>query len=251
MADLGFVRNESARQLRAGHSSTLGLRHARRDQPVLHRRGAGHRGRRRAQRAVAVILQQRRPADARSAATCAQLEQQRVQGILITPVDPDDAELDEIARRGTPVVFVDRDRARHASARSRSTTCSAAGSRSSTSSTSGTGGSPSSAGPVAIGQVRDRRAGARRAVHAGRAAPPTAGRSTRRADRRPRARGAGRPDRRRLPRRAPARPPAFCANDLLALGLLQQCGRAGVRVPGDLASSGTTTSSSPPPPRCR
>ncbi len=45
MADLGFVRNESARQLRAGKSRPAGLRHARRDQPVLHRRRRGHRGR--------------------------------------------------------------------------------------------------------------------------------------------------------------------------------------------------------------
>ena len=43
MAELGFVRNESARQLRAGTSRTLGLRDARRHQPVLHRRGPGHR----------------------------------------------------------------------------------------------------------------------------------------------------------------------------------------------------------------
>ena len=38
----------------------------------------------------------------------AHLQQQRVQGILITPVDPEAPALDAIARHGTPVVIVDR-----------------------------------------------------------------------------------------------------------------------------------------------
>ena len=46
MADLGFVRNESARLLEAGRSRHRRLRDARRHEPVLHRRRAGHRGRR-------------------------------------------------------------------------------------------------------------------------------------------------------------------------------------------------------------
>ena len=38
------------------------------------------------------------------------LEQQRVQGVLVTPVDPHAAFLDHLAARGTPVVIVDRTR---------------------------------------------------------------------------------------------------------------------------------------------
>ena len=38
------------------------------------------------------------------------LQQQRVQGILITPVDPESDILGDIVRRGTPVVIVDRTR---------------------------------------------------------------------------------------------------------------------------------------------
>ena len=44
--ELGYVRNDSARQLRAGRSRTVGDRGARRGQPVLHRRRPRRRGRR-------------------------------------------------------------------------------------------------------------------------------------------------------------------------------------------------------------
>jgi len=41
----------------------------------------------------------------------------------------------------------------------------------------------------------------------------------------------------------------FCANDLLALSLLQELTRRGLRVPATSPSSATTTSSSPSRPR--
>ena len=57
-------------------------------------------------------------------------------------------------------------------------------------------------------------------------------------------------DHRGLP--AAHRPTAvFCANDLLALGVLQEMTARRIRVPEDSRSSATTTSTSPPPPRCR
>ena len=40
------------------------------------------------------------------------LAEQRVQGILITPVDPESPTLDEVIQRGTPIVVVDRTRSR-------------------------------------------------------------------------------------------------------------------------------------------
>ena len=64
------------------------LRDARRDQPVLHRRRPGHRGRRRGRRPLAVPLQQRQPRRPRGHATSTGSQQQRVQGILVTPGRP-------------------------------------------------------------------------------------------------------------------------------------------------------------------
>ena len=58
MAELGFVRNEFARQLADGHQQHARLRDARCHQPVLHRRGAGHRAGRREGERLALHLQQ-------------------------------------------------------------------------------------------------------------------------------------------------------------------------------------------------
>ena len=49
--ELGYVRNESARQLRSGPQPHGGQPRPRRGQPVLHRRGARHRGGRQGRRA--------------------------------------------------------------------------------------------------------------------------------------------------------------------------------------------------------
>ena len=123
-----------------------------------------------------------------------------------------------------------RDRRPHprepgSSARSPSTTCSAAGSRSSTSSTAVTPGSRSSA--ARRGWVRSRTAGpARRPPGTMQASRPTSSsllgtdELTVAAGREAGERLLGLPARRRPTA-------AFCANDLIALGLLQQCIRAG------------------------
>ena len=160
-----------------------------------------------------------------------------MQGILITPVDPEAAILDDIVRRGTPVVIVDRTRGDgDASARSRSTTSSAAGSRSSTSSSCGHTRVAFVGGP-ADARPDPRPAQGAQAAWADAGLPadhlPCAPRRSTVAD--------GARGRRAAPR--PARPgagptAAFCANDLTALGLLQQCIRAGRRVPDDIAIVG-------------
>jgi len=159
-----------------------------------------------------------------------------VQGVLITPVDLDQPLLDALPRRGTPVVIVDR-------TRETGTHCSVAVD-------DVLGGALAAqhlldlghdriafvGGPESIGQVRDRRRGAERAlVEAGlpadrlvvlRTASLTVAEG----------RGAGE----RLagfPSRT--RPTAaMCANDLLALGLLQQCVTLGLAVPDDVAIVG-------------
>ena len=110
MADLGFVRNESARQLRAGSSRTLAYVMLDASNPFFTDVAQGIDT---AAEAVdlSLVLCNSRNSGAREQAHLALLEQQRVQGILVTPVDPDSASLDEVARRGTPVVVVDRTRA--------------------------------------------------------------------------------------------------------------------------------------------
>ena len=111
MADLGFVRNEAARHLRSGRSSTLAYVMLDAGQPVLHRRRRRRRGgcaRSRASRSTCATA----TTDAdREAGHLAHLVEQRVQGILVTRSTPRLPDLAAVARRGTPVVVVDRTRA--------------------------------------------------------------------------------------------------------------------------------------------
>ena len=181
------------------------------------------------------------------------LEQQRVQGVLITPVDTErPAARALIASRGTPVVLVDRGSGRATAARSRSTT--SLGGRLA-------GDHLLDARPPADRVRRRARRASGRSPTAregcaarrcgGRDAGDLAGGRDRRASTVAAGRRAGGADRRACPARR-GRPPSFCANDLLALGVLQELtrrGPAGARATS--RSSATTTSSSPPRPPCR
>ncbi len=159
-----------------------------------------------------------------------------MQGILVTPVDAQSPALDDVRRNGTPVVIVDR-------TRTDDTFCSVAvddelGGRLAVEHLVEQGHTRVAfiGGPDTIGQVRDRLEGARKAWADAGLPPeqlvvvPTAaltvveGRSAGE-----RVMGLGRS------RRPTA---AFCANDLLALGLLQQLSTSGLSVPGDLAIVG-------------
>ena len=88
MAELGFVRNESARQLRAGTSRTLAYVMLDAAQPVLHRRRPGHRGRAAEAADLSLFLCNSANSAEREQAHLALLQQQRVQGILVTPGRP-------------------------------------------------------------------------------------------------------------------------------------------------------------------
>jgi LacI family transcriptional regulator len=235
MADLGFVRNESARQLRAGTSRTLAYVMLDASNPFFTDVAAGIDAA--AETAdLSLMLCNSRNSGSRELSHLALLEQQRVQGILVTPVDPDSPALDEVARRGTPVVVVDRTRADQSF-------CSVAvddvlGGRLAVEHLLDRGHTRIAyvGGPAHLGQVRDRLEGARSAwAAAGRpddalvvvetaALTVTEGREAG-------ARLSGIPTGRR--------PTAvFCANDLLALGLLQHAISSGVRVPAELAIVG-------------
>ncbi len=235
MHDLGFVRNESARQLRAGTSRTLAYVMLDGTNPFFHDVAQGIELA--AEDAdLSLFICNSNSRSAREEVHLDRLLQQRVQGILITPVDPAAPHLDEMSRRGVPMVIVDR-------VRSNDSCCSVAvddvlGGRIAVEHLAEQGHDRVAfiGGPDSIGQVRERLQGARELWESlGRdpedlvylpteALTVSEGRSAGE-------RLAGLPTRRRPTA-------AFCANDLLALGLLQQSIGAGLRVPEDLAIVG-------------
>ena len=107
MASLGFVRNESARQLRAGSSRIIAYLMLDAGNPFFTDVARGVEEA--AQKAgLSVFLCNSNEDAAREADYLDLLEQQRVQGVLITPIDPDSPRLSKLPARGTPVVVVDR-----------------------------------------------------------------------------------------------------------------------------------------------
>jgi LacI family transcriptional regulator len=235
MDDLGFVRNEGARQLRAGRSRTIAYVMLDAANPFFTDVAAGMEPTAEAADLSVFTCNSGNSAE-REAAYLSRLEQMRVHGVLITPVDPDSPRLQELPRRGTPLVIVDR------TGSGDSHCCVAVDDV--------LGGTLAAehllelghesiafvGGPAALGQVRDRLSGARQALAAHGLPPerlvtlPTAALTV------PEGRAAGQ---RLAGLPAATRPTAaFCANDLLALGLLQQCVALGVRVPEDLAIVG-------------
>jgi LacI family transcriptional regulator len=235
MSELGFVRNESARQLRAGTSRTLAYVMLDGTNPFFHDVAQGIELAAEDADLSLFICNSNSRAE-REEVHVDRLMQQRVQGILITPVNPEAGYLAEIARRGIPVVIVDRVGAG-------GVFCSVAvddvlGGRIAVEHLAEQGHTRVAVvgGPDSIGQVRERVQGARQIWEELGLPPddliylPTAaltvaeGRSAGE-------RLAGIPARRRPTA-------AFCANDLLALGLLQQSIGAGLRVPEELAIVG-------------
>jgi LacI family transcriptional regulator len=104
--ELGFIRNESARQLRAGRSRTIGLVVLDVANPFFTdvARGVEDAA---SEAGLAVILCNTDDQKAKESRYLEVLEEHRVQGILITPVAGADARLARVQRRGTPVVLVD------------------------------------------------------------------------------------------------------------------------------------------------
>ena len=230
IAELGFVRNESARQLRAGSSRTIGLvvldvanpfftDVARAVEDVASEHG------------LAVLLCNSDDQPAKEAAYLDLLTEQRVQGVVITPTATLSPGLDAVRRRGVPLVLLDR-RAPSADQ------CSVAvddelGGRLAAEHLL-EGGHRRIAfvgGATALPQLRERQAGVRTAVGdesltvLSPAALTVAG---------------GREAAQQLLGIPTGRRPTavVCANDLLALGMLQELVRQGCDVPGDVALVG-------------
>ncbi|MEU2349194.1 LacI family DNA-binding transcriptional regulator [Modestobacter sp. NPDC049651] len=107
IAALGFVRNEQARHLRAGRSRTIGLVVLDIANPFFTdvARGvedvAGEAG-------LAVMLCNSDDRAAKEAAHLDVLTEQRVQGVIITPTAELSPHVEALRSRGTPVVLLDR-----------------------------------------------------------------------------------------------------------------------------------------------
>jgi LacI family transcriptional regulator len=230
IADLGFVRNDAARQLRAGRSRSLGLVVLDTANPFFAEvaRGAEERA---AHHGVSVLVGNSDQLPGREAAYLDLFREQRVNGVLLTPVSGATA----FGDFGIPLVLVDAEdegagvpsvavddveggalAVGHLLERGRRRIAFAGG-------------------PTSIRQVADRLEGARRAI------AEVPGAMLEVIETPSLTVLAGRNVGEQLARRAPADRPdgVFCANDLLAVGVLQGAGILGdVQVPGDIALVG-------------
>jgi LacI family transcriptional regulator len=107
IAALGFVRNESARHLRAGHSRTIGLVVLDIANPFFTDVARGVEEAANAA-GLAVILCNSDDRPAKEAAHLDVLAEHAVQGVLITPTPELSPALGALRDRGVPVVLVDR-----------------------------------------------------------------------------------------------------------------------------------------------
>ncbi|BBZ28724.1 LacI family transcriptional regulator [Mycolicibacterium madagascariense] len=233
IAKLGFVRNDAARQLRAGQSRCVGLLVLDVGNPFF-TDVARAAERRAAQGNLVVLLGTSDDDPQRERAYLDVFEEQRVFGLLISPVGEDLDRVLALHARGVPVVLVDRDGA--GTPLSSVAVDDVAGGRLAVGHLCERGRTRIAfvGGPMGLRQVSDRLAGARTAV----AHAPGVTLDVVATDE-PSVL-AGRAAGEQLCGRSAARLPdaVFCANDLLAIGMLQALSRHGVRVPEDIALIG-------------
>ncbi|MFT4213664.1 MAG: LacI family DNA-binding transcriptional regulator [Microbacterium sp.] len=231
---LGFVRNDAARQLRAGRSRSIGLIVLEGANPFFAEvaRGAEERA---AEAGMAVLLGNSDQSSVREAAYLDLFRQQRVNGVLLTPTSLDALPVRQLAEAGIPLVLVDAED--HDGVLPSVAVDDVTGGQVAVAHLLAQGRRRIAfvAGPLSIRQVADRLVGARRAL----AEAPGATFEVIEQDALTvlQGRAAGEA----IARRAPEdRPDAvFCANDLLAVGVLQGVAIfGGVRVPEDLALIG-------------
>jgi LacI family transcriptional regulator len=233
--ELGFIRNDAARQLRAGRSKTVGLVVLDVRNPFFTdvARGAEDQA---SKAGLTVILGNSDESSDREAAYLDLFEEQHVHGVLISPFGDITARLERLRQRGIPAVLVDRSSG-DASFSSVSVD-DLAGGRLAVEHLIAQGRRRIAfvGGPMQIRQVTDRLAGARLAASAHpdvslevleiEALSVLAGRAA----------GVGIAE-----RPAAERPDAvFAANDLVAMGVLQalMMQGGGVEVPRDVALIG-------------
>ena len=228
--ELGYVRDESARQLRAGRSRIMGLLVLDLGNPffVDVARGAEQAAHAEGLNLITCNSGQRSDLEA---SYLAMFAEQRVRGVLLSPVGTSGEALRAFRRSGTPYVFVDRK---------------APTSEASSVAVDDIAGGALAArhlletghhriafvnGPAILAQCRDREQGLRTALE-GAAVELTVleaiGLDV----------ASGRDAGARLLGTIPRPTAVFCANDLLALGVLQAMVGAGVRVPDEMAIVG-------------
>lgn len=230
IARLGYVRNDPARQLRAGRSRTIAVVVLDIANPFFADVARGADEVADVGGAIAIICDSRQDT-AREQRILDRLEEQRVLGVLITPVtDSEDSPTGRLIDKGMPVVLVDR--------------ASGHPSRCSVAVDDVLGGQLAGAhllaqghrriayvgGPLRIRQVADRQAGLAGALGT-RAELVTAEMPSLTV-------AAGRTAARSLIESSPHVTALACANDLLALGVLQELTLHGLRVPEDIAVTG-------------
>lgn len=237
IAQLGFIRNDSARQLRAGRSRMIGYVVLDAANPFFTDVARGIDEGARAEGLVLFLADSHQDAD-REDQFLEQFLEQRVRGVCITPVDSGNRRLLSLTERGVPVVMVDR-----APASQEDRWCSVGVD-------DVLGGELAARHLLDLGHERiayagdsrrlpqsvDRLAGVRRAL-ASRGMDEDHGvvlhtEGMRFADGRSAAARLLALPRRRRPRAV------VCGNDLLALGVLQQVIGQGLRVPADVAIVG-------------
>lgn len=233
IAELGFVRNESARQLRAGSSRAIGLVVIDAANPFFSDVARG------VEDAVdevggVVLLGNSAGEQVREVRYLELFEEQRVRGVLIAPLSDADPPLGALTRLGIPVVFLDRhvEDSEHSSV----SVDDIAGGRIAAAHLMERGHRRIAfvGGPSTLRQVTERRQGAEAVVEATEGASllaiSTSGLTF----------AAGRQAAEDLVMMPSAlRPTAvFSANDLVAIGLLQGLSVHGLRVPDDIAIVG-------------
>jgi LacI family transcriptional regulator len=236
IAELGFVRNESARQLRAGRSRTLAYVMLDPGNPFFTDVARGAETTARAAGLALYLCNSEESAD-REAEYLDILLEQRVRGVLITPVDQHAERLRTLPQAGVPVVLLDR-AADDAEAWCSVSVDDVEGGDLAVSHLLELGHTRLGfvGGPPSITQVADRHAGslralAREGLPADQLVVIETAALTVAEGRRAGERVIGMPARRR--------PTAvFCANDLTALGFLQQMIQQGVAVPEEMAIVG-------------
>ncbi|GAA4525151.1 LacI family DNA-binding transcriptional regulator [Amycolatopsis samaneae] len=228
--ELGYVRDESARQLRAGRSRIVALVVLDLGNPffVEVARGAEEAAHARGLNVITCDSGQRTDLES---SYLAMLAEQRVRGVLLSPVDTSGEALKAFRRSGVPYVFVDRGVP--------------ADQASSVSVDDVAGGALAGrhlaeaghrriafvTGPAVLAQCRDREAGLRSVVD-GSGVSLTVLEATALDF------ASGRDAGARLLGMSPRPTAVFCANDLLALGVLQAMVGAGIRVPEEMAIVG-------------
>jgi LacI family transcriptional regulator len=228
--ELGYVRDESARQLRAGHSRMLALLVLDLGNPffVDVARGAEEAA---YDAGLNMITCNSRQRVDREMSFLAMLAEQRVRGVLLSPVGSADEGIVNFRRSGIPYVFVDR--------RAAADECC------SVSVDDVAGGVLAGQhlveqghtriamvnGPTVLVQCREREEGFRAALEAVDRTPSVLEVDALTVD-------SGRDASARILGLDPRPTAVFCANDLLALGVLQAMVAGGVRVPEEMAIVG-------------